>query len=111
MSNNGKKLVQFKKGSAEGSLSCKVCATSPTNSCLRLGGIANGTIGFSHNHLCGNNLPEGTKATYQCNTNHTLFRGNLNRYCMPNGKWSGEEPRCEIKRNKNFSYLNVVLEI
>ena len=92
LSPGGVKLVKFRKGSAGGSLSCSVCSKALESSpvCPILSDISNGTV----------TQTSYGRAKYQCNENYAHFRGDLDRYCLPNGTWSGVEPRCTPKRNQ-----------
>ena len=93
MNLTGKKLLKFR---VKWIGSCSVCTQVPNNTCPRLRTISNAAI----NQPNGDKLSAGSKATYRCDSNHTLFRGNLERYCKGNGAWSGDEPRCEVERNQ-----------
>ena len=48
----------------------------------------------------------GTVSTYTCDSGYTL-NGEDTRICQDNGKWSGEEPVCRgrLNRDQNVKWL------
>lgn len=46
----------------------------------------------------GNNFEIGSKVTFSCFSGYTAI-GSFERYCLPNGQWSGELSRCNSEHN------------
>lgn len=62
-----------------------------------------------HGHRIGDNFEGGAKVRFKCFSGYYLL-GSYERYCKPNGQWTGELSRCDTPSKfsaLSFSFLYV----